>query len=184
MNYQKFTNKVLKAYYKGKNLVIFNMGSSSLNFDSFGPILGTLLEEKHLKNFKIIGTMDNNVNAKNMKEKYNLINSETDFVIATDAAIANKEKSHENMILLKNSSIEPGSAMGKDLGSIGDICIKYIVNDEYIQNIHKIMRLENPYNAAKIVSDFLKSIDNIIELEKILYNKNKNKNNERSEGIC
>lgn len=180
MNYQKFINKVLKAYYKGKNLVIFNMGSSSLNFDSFGPILGTLLEEKHLKNFKIIGTMDNNVNAKNMKEKYNLINSETDFVIATDAAIANKEKLHENMILLRNSSIKPGKGMGKDLGSIGDICIKYIVPEEYAKNVFKIMKLENPYNAAKIVSDFLKSIDNIIELEKVLYNKN----NERSEKIC
>lgn len=182
MNYQKFINKVLKAYYKGKNLVIFNAGSSSLIFDSFGPILGTLLEEKHLKNFKIIGTMNNNVNAKNIKEKYNLINPKTDFVIATDAAIASKEKQYENMILFKNSSIKPGKGMGKDLGSIGDISITYIVNEKYAQNIFKTMRLEDPYNAAKIISDFLKSIDNIIELEKILYNKNKN--NERSEGIC
>ena len=181
MNYQKFINKVLKAYYEGKNLVIFNIGTSSLVYDSFGPILGTLLEEKHLKNFKIIGTMNDNANAKNIKEKYKLINQTTDFIIATDAAILKKNQL-ENMIILRNSSIEPGSGMGKDLGSIGDISIKYLVNKEYAQNFLKDMRLEDPYNAAKIISDFLKSIDNIIELEKILYNKNKN--NERSEGIC
>lgn len=124
-------------------LVVFNVGTERVDFDSFGPILGTLLEKKiqeprfrEISMFlDVMGTVDNPCHGINLHRRYEEFNSKYEdmnvFVIATDAASTLKI-SNLNRIYIERKQLKPGSAINRRFKSIGDIsiCMSTVYSDD------------------------------------------------------
>lgn len=115
-------------------ILIFNIGSARIDFDSFGPILGDMLEHKLKKSkfreismiLDIMGTSNNPCNGLNLNQKYEIVNNTYKelnlFTIATDAAgTLNPEK--VNNLFIKDKSIRPSAGANRSFRPIGDMSI-------------------------------------------------------------
>lgn len=109
-------------------LVILCIGSDRSTGDSLGPLVGSMLEDLHLQNAVILGTLSQPVHALNLKEtrlsleeKYN-----TAAVLAVDACLGQKHKI--GCLEVGKGSLQPGAAVKKRIPPVGDIYITGIVN--------------------------------------------------------
>jgi putative sporulation protein YyaC len=117
-------SKVHKSYDK---IIYLCIGTDRSTGDSFGPLVGTMLKDRIVNNnVKVIGTIHNPVHALNLCNTIEQIEIENTLIIAIDACLGKTE--NIGKIIICDKSILPGSALGKDLPSVGDISIEGIVN--------------------------------------------------------
>ncbi len=129
----KITNKVghqiENFLYKGyQGIIILGIGSNNkkyVNFDTYGPRVGSLLKQYNLPKFvDCYGTMEEPLNAINI-EKF-AEEKKTEFskniVIAIDACVT-MFTSNLGKIKVCNFGVQPGAGFKKDIDIIGDFSI-------------------------------------------------------------
>lgn len=152
---ENYLSTATKPY---KKIIFVCIGTDRSTGDSFGPMVGSILKQSlNNDNIEIYGTIHNPVHAKNLINTLNNIDQENNLVIAVDACLGN----NIGKILIKNAPIKPGSAMGKKLGSVGDISIKGIVNEDVNSDfVFKTMqntRLSVVWDLAELTADVIVS---------------------------
>lgn len=171
-----FNETLLNAFNESnkKEFVIINIGTNKCIGDSFGPLLGTFLEEKELSNIKVYGTLKNPIHAMNLEYKIpEIYKAHPDaFFLAIDACLALKPESI-GKIFLRDVPVQPGAGLGKKLLSAGDYSIAAMVNcvDEDDLNyfaIHKT-RLDIIWDLAKKTMKEIVELNNLLEKEVIIY---------------
>ena len=90
-----FSEAIYKAYKESgkKEIVFINIGTDRVTGDSFGPLVGHLLED-YLLGVYSYGTLDNPIHAKNLKEKLEEIyeTHKNALFISVDAALGSEGK--------------------------------------------------------------------------------------------
>ena len=114
--------------YNNKTIVFLCIGSDRATGDCLGPMIGYKLSQLPKKNFKIYGTLENPIHAKNLQETITEIQMKykDSFIIAIDASLG--KSTHVGYITLGEGSLRPGAGVDKDLPAVGDIFITGIVN--------------------------------------------------------
>ncbi|WP_069650884.1 spore protease YyaC [Caloranaerobacter ferrireducens] len=130
--FSKIILEYLNKYYNKnyKELVIVCIGTDRSTGDSLGPLVGYKLSPLFRKYSKVhlLGTLDNPVHAKNLKENINVIKNTFDnpFVIAIDACLGNIDRI--GYVKVEKGPLKPGAGVNKNLPEIGNIHITGIVN--------------------------------------------------------
>lgn len=159
---QSAINSVQKPYNK---IIFFCIGTDRCTGDSYGPLVGHMLEQKlNSPDIKVCGTLHNPVHANNLEEKLNAVDAKNNLVIAIDAALGYEEEIKEIKI---KKCVRPGKGVGKNLPYVGDIGIIAIVNSnsEFLDSIN-LTRLSTVYDLALETTNAILEIvnkDNIKE---------------------
>lgn len=112
-------------------ILFFNIGCPELTGDSYGPRIGTLLNNFNVKNkfnnVRIVGTLDNPVHAANLNGIIEIVkDAYKDYtIIATDAGSGQSV----GAIFLAVGMLVPGTGVGRTLNPIGDYYIMGITGD-------------------------------------------------------
>lgn len=137
----------IKKLLKGRTPVILCIGSDKFIFDSLGAIVGQLLVAAGVKAY-VYGTLDNPVNALNLKAVHNFIRKRHfgSPILAVDSCIG----SDVGKISLCGA-IRPASARGVNLGKIGDIGIIAVTSS----SMDKSIPLGNVCKMAQKIRDLI-----------------------------
>ena len=112
-------------------LIFLCIGTDKITGDSFGPLVGYKLKNLFYgkKNIEVIGDLENIVNTVNITQIIEHIKTkyENPFLIAIDAAIANKVEI--GRILVSDSKMNIGGSLNKKI-YVGDVSIKGIVSKD------------------------------------------------------
>lgn len=148
MEYEEFIfhlNRKLKNI--NKEIVYVCIGSSKIIWDSVGPRVGTLLKNE-MNN--VIGDMKINFSCKkDYILNYNYLKNK--YIVAIDSAFINKKIKEE--IFITNKSIIMGAGINKNIGKIGDLSIKAIINKKDFKNEKKIN------NLSEFIANGIKSLN-------------------------
>ncbi|MDG4657560.1 spore protease YyaC [Ectobacillus antri] len=109
-------------------IVFVCIGTDRSTGDSLGPLVGSKLLEKNIRNFHVYGTLDEPVHALNLEETLVTIQKEhvTPFIVAVDACLGKSQ--NVGSISIGKGPSKPGAAMNKQLPAVGNIHIHGIVN--------------------------------------------------------
>lgn len=127
-----------KAATQGREVVFLCVGNSKVWYDSFGPLLGGVLQCLNLNKF-IYGNHKYNITAKNLGEFVNLIYRfhNNPFIIVIDSCL-----SRSTGLKVSLSPCEV-AAFSDEKRVIGDLSINYLINKEEIKspsNFSKMLR--------------------------------------------
>lgn len=130
-----------------KDTIIVCVGTDRCIGDSFGPIMGSMLQNSTL-GLTVYGTIENPVHALTIHQTmYEIAELYPDReVFGIDAAIG---KSVE-CFSIKPNGIRPGAALGKTLPMVGSNSIKFIVA-ETAYEVQVNIRLNTVLNACDIL---------------------------------
>lgn len=133
----EYINPVLSS---GKHIILLCIGSDRSTGDSLGPLVGHNLKFLSRANFHIFGNLESPVHAKNLNQVLKYINKKFDdpYIIAVDACLGHIQ--NIGKVFVENKPLKPGSAVNKDLPSIGNLSITGIVN---ISGALEFMVLQN-----------------------------------------
>ena len=148
-------NGINKQY---KRIAVVCIGTDRSTGDSFGPLVGFMLSKYRIYDFDVYGTITEPVHAMNLAETMDKIDLENSLVIAVDASIGRLE--HIAHIGLSDSSIKPGSGVGKDLPAVGDVSFSGVVT---MAGIMPQVMLQNTslglvYKMAEITANSIKHV--------------------------
>lgn len=136
--------------------IIICIGTDRCIGDCLGPMIGTLLKNKHFP-LEVYGTLENPIHALNIDEKLSEIKKchPNSTIIAIDACLGASESIGE--IHARDYSIHPGKGVGKVLPNVGDISIIGIVDSSDNSEIFtsRDIRLSLVFNMAEIIVDSL-----------------------------
>lgn len=163
---KKILNTLLKIVPKDKDIVIVNIGTDAVMFDSLAPLIGSYLEEKDI-NMKVYGTLDRPIHAIRIHECFDNLaeNHPNDFVIGIDACNSSKRELGE--IFIQNVGVHPGRGVGKELPVIGDISILGVTSQH---GYNSLIRLSTIVTMANDIVDTLVEFDKI--RNEVLLNEN------------
>ncbi|MEW9097168.1 MAG: spore protease YyaC [Clostridiaceae bacterium] len=133
-------NYLLPIVKSQRPIILLCIGSDRSTGDSLGPLIGHRLRFLSRDNFFIYGNLEKPVHAKNLCEILDEIKSKYDkpYIIAIDACLGNAQ--NIGKICVQEKPISPGSAVNKNLPSVGDLSITGIVN---ISGMLEFMVLQN-----------------------------------------
>jgi putative sporulation protein YyaC len=147
-------------------IVFVCIGTDRSTGDSLGPLVGTLLEERGIRNFYVYGTLDEPIHAVNLADKLKEIHTNHDnpYTIGIDACLGRIK--NVGVIQLGNGPVKPGAGVNKDLPAVGDIHITGIVN---VSGFMEFFVLQN--TRLNLVMRMAKTIANGIYQASLLYPK-------------
>ncbi|GLH63454.1 spore protease YyaC [Parageobacillus sp. G301] len=134
------------------HLVVLCIGSNRINGDSLGPFVGTLLSGLYPKHMTIIGNLKRPVDATNIKEIVKQFPaSPSTYTLAIDSVVGISDYIHT--IVVRNGALTPGSALDKNLPSVGDISIMGVMMED-CENIATLSytNLHIVYQMAKAIA--------------------------------
>lgn len=142
--------------------VFLCIGTDRMTGDSFGPLVGTklqeLLEKNNIFNIDIYGTLNENICYTNVKEKINNIKKihKNACIIVIDAALSNEE--NIGKIFVQKGKMPLGKGLYKAKMEVGDISIKAVVGKSYKLSKYNFSSLQNislnrVIDLSKIVSE-------------------------------
>ncbi|MED4129856.1 MULTISPECIES: spore protease YyaC [Shouchella] len=122
--------------HSAKELVVACIGTDRSTGDALGPLLGTMLQKRHLTQFTVYGTLEAPLHAVNLENRLKDIHElhPHAFLIAVDACLG--RQGHVGSITLSNQSLKPGAAMGKSLPEVGDCSLTGVVNAAGLMDFH------------------------------------------------
>ncbi|MBO5182911.1 MAG: DUF1256 domain-containing protein [Bacilli bacterium] len=128
-------------------IMIVCIGTSKVIFDSYGPIVGSILSRALFPfDVRVYGTIEKPINGLNI-ESFILKNASEfnkNLVIAVDSMFSKYETNKS--IYVSNRGLKPGSALGKSFPTIGEFSIGGIVSnysDPIVDNIDDILDMCN-----------------------------------------
>jgi len=125
-----------------KRKIFLCIGTPEHVWDSYGPMVGSLLAEKDVLCF---GTMNDRVDSYNVESVEEKIRKEYKdaLIIAIDSAVTKSEAKTGKIAIIRDG-VKPGEAFTKNLRKVGDYSILFGVNSEDVNN--KLIAL--PFSAA------------------------------------
>jgi putative sporulation protein YyaC len=148
-------NVLLKIRMTDKPKVFLCIGTPKHVWDSYGPMVGSLLRENK-KDIICLGTMDNPVNSYNV-ERTELIIKEKypdHMIIAIDGAVTNS-KDRANQIWIMEGGFKPGQAYSKDLREIGDYSILFAIDSDDMESKDHTKPFKAAMDTFKIIKKLL-----------------------------
>lgn len=136
--------KKKKSYLE---LVFLCIGTDRITGDSFGPLVGTKLQEQlekyNIFNINIYGTLKENICYTNLKEIIKKIKErhQNACIVVIDAALASEEKIGE--IFIDKGKMILGKGLCKAKIEVGDISIKAVVGKNYKLAKYNFVSLQN-----------------------------------------
>ncbi|ABO66259.1 spore protease YyaC [Geobacillus thermodenitrificans] len=135
-----------------RHLTVVCIGSNRINGDSLGPFVGTLLENAYPDHLTVIGTLQQPVDATNIRQVHQqLQNKDDSYILAIDSIVGPRPFVHTIAIL--PGALAPGTALGKSLPRIGDISIMGVMMEDTADvsalpytNLHIV------YQMAKVIA--------------------------------
>ncbi|NIK78642.1 putative sporulation protein YyaC [Paenibacillus castaneae] len=122
-NLELFLESVAAAHPKRSGIVFVCIGTDRSTGDSFGPIVGTMLQEQGWA--EVIGTLEKPCDAHSVEHAVKGIKEDA-VVIAIDACLGSpKSVGH---FLVSDGPLQPGKAIGRRLPEIGHYSIAGVVN--------------------------------------------------------
>lgn len=125
-----------------KKKIFLCIGTPEHVWDSYGPMVGSFLQEENILCFGTLNSRVDSYNVESIEEKIR-----TEFkdalIIAVDSAIT-KSKDKIGKISILRDGLKPGEAFTKNLRKVGDYSILFGVDSEDVNN--KLIAL--PFNAA------------------------------------
>jgi len=155
-------SKVEKAIYScmvktnpqlDRKVVYICIGTDRATGDCLGPLVGTRFQAL-TNQANIFGTLENPVHATNLADVLKNISSIYDnpLIVAVDACLGKSNR--VGFINIKEGSIKPGTALNKDLPTVGDFHISGVVNSGGLLE-HLILqntRLYIVYRIAEVIA--------------------------------
>ncbi|KJR49066.1 Spore protease GPR related protein [Desulfosporosinus sp. I2] len=139
----------LKELTSTKKVLFACIGTDRATGDCLGPLVGTNLKRL---GYTVLGTLDEPLHAQNLiqelKKGSALYNP--DIVLAIDACLGKIEEIGK--ITLSNSPLTPGTAVRKDLPTVGDISIMGIVNMGGFFEL-QVLQCTRLHTVMKLASD-------------------------------
>lgn len=132
--------------------VILCVGSDRLTGDCLGPIVGhQLIHSFNIETF-VYGCLANPVTATNLEDTIGFVKAmhPRRKVLVIDASLGRNEDI--GMIRLIKGGIAPGSASGKKLPLVGNLCITAVVNLAATPLLLQSTRLGSVFRLASIIS--------------------------------
>lgn len=125
-----------------KQKIFLCIGTPEHVWDSYGPMVGSLLAEKDILCF---GTMNDRVDSYNVESTEEIIRKEYKdaLIIAVDSAVTKSETKTGKITIIRDG-VKPGEAFTKNLKKVGDYSILFGVDSEDVNN--KLIAL--PFSAA------------------------------------
>ena len=116
------------AIKQGRSIIVLCIGTDRSTGDSLGPLVGDKLKFLVRDKICLYGNLEFPVHAKNINDIITSINKAyyNPFIIAVDACLGSIQ--NVGKIIIESKPLHPGSAMDKDLPSVGDISITGVVN--------------------------------------------------------
>ncbi|WP_338448691.1 spore protease YyaC [Niallia oryzisoli] len=110
-----------------REIVFLCIGSDRYIGDSLGPLIGTMLTEKHVP-YRVYGTLEEPVHAFNLKSILKEIHKKMKkpLIISIDASIGVKKL--VGYVMFKEGPLTPGKALEKMLPEVGDYHFVGFVN--------------------------------------------------------
>ena len=147
----KWISSIPKSYL-AYPIVIMCIGSDKHVVDSYGPLVGTLLQQVD-DNWIIFGTLDNPVTSFNIENSIKVAKRfyPDSLIICLDAAVSRTPKIGN--IEIFRGPLKPGDALGKKFTPIGDYHIKGYVNYSEVSHDTHFMndtRLAVVYRMAQV----------------------------------
>ena len=129
LQFEEYVNLLKRKIRADKNKILFVcIGTSSIIWDSIGPLVGNYLENKLGTNY-VLGNVNNNIcNKYDLIKHYSKIKNK--YIVAIDSALVHQNL--EGEIFINNKPIILGSGINKNKGSIGDSSIK-ICSSKFIE---------------------------------------------------
>lgn len=124
----KLSNIIYPITKSNKTIIILCIGTDRATGDSLGPLVGEKLKFLIRENIRVYGNLESPVHAKNLSNTLNEINSKykNNYIIAVDACLGSLQ--NIGKILIEKKPLHPGSAVNKNLPSVGDLSITGVVN--------------------------------------------------------
>lgn len=134
-----------------KKKIFLCIGTPEHVWDSYGPMVGSFLQEKNILCF---GTMSSRVDSYNVELTEEKIRDEYKdaLIIAVDSAVTKNKDKVGNISILRDG-LKPGEAFTKNLRKVGDYSILFGVDSEDVNN--KLIAL--PFNAALETCNVIKA---------------------------
>lgn len=147
-------------------IIFLCIGTDKIIGDSFGPVVGHFLTKD--ENIIIYGNLMDTVNANNLYKVNEEIRNKyiNPYVVVIDSAISNKELI--NKIVIGSGSINPGSALNKDLMEIGDMYINAVVGEISKNNFEELKKVKL-YDIFNLSNSVVEAIRNVECLKKYKY---------------
>lgn len=137
------------------------IGTDRSTGDALGPMTGTLLQKLRPEILRVQGSLDNPVHALNLNATLKELNEATEdtFVIALDASLGQLQSVGQFQYGL--GSIMPGTALKKELPSVGDAFITGVINISGMMeySVLQSTRFSLVYNMAETLAQSLFHID-------------------------
>jgi len=166
-------NPIIK---ESRPIIFLCIGTDRSTGDSMGPLVGDKLKFLIRDKIYLYGNLEYPIHAKNLESTIKEINSEyiNPFIVAIDACLGSIQ--NVGKIFIEKKPINPGSAMNKNLPSVGDLSITGIVN---ISGSLEFMVLQNTrLHVVMTLADVIsKGIYHFI-LKSVGGHKKKNSNND------
>lgn len=159
---QDFTNYLFQEKKKRGYLeiVFLCIGTDRIIGDSFGPLVGTkleeLLENYNIFNINIYGTLKQNICYTNVLETLKMIKDKhpNACIVVIDAALSTEERIGK--IFVKQGKMELGKGLNKSKIEVGDISIKAVVGKNYKFPKYNFSSLQNiSLNAVIKLADIV-----------------------------
>lgn len=155
-NYEEMIQYIANFINGNEEIIVVNIGTDRSTGDSLAPLVGTMLEEINCP-LKVYGTIEHPIHAKNLNDRLLEIEKlhPNAKIIGIDASLG--QVSSIGNIVLEDSSIQPGAALGKELPNVGDISIAGIIG---VSGGMSFMILQNTrlfivYKMAKMISQMI-----------------------------
>lgn len=123
LSLELFINDIAAKHPDRSRIAFLCIGSDRSTGDSFGPIVGTLLQQNGWE--RVLGTLQHPCDAYAVEGALKQL-EEADTVIAIDACLG-KPKS-VGQYIMKEGPLQPGAATGRRLPAVGHYSIAAIVN--------------------------------------------------------
>lgn len=159
-------HKLIYTHHPNKrDIVLLCIGSDRSTGDSFGPLVGTFVQEQGGAGYQILGTLTQPIHAKNIEQTIQTIrqNNPDILVISIDAGLGTT--SQVGSLFIGLGALQPGKAVDKRITSIGDLHIIGVVNRAGQKQVTlQSSRLSLVYHLAKLVSNGLICLSQKINL--------------------
>lgn len=131
------------------------IGSPRHVWDSFGPMVGSLLREDN--NIICIGTMDNPVNSYNVEKTESILREKyPDHILIVVDGASTKSAENANKLWVRSGGIKPGETYSKNLREVGDYSILFSIDINDLDNKDHSNPFKAALKATKIINKILK----------------------------
>ncbi len=140
-----------------KEVIYVCIGTPKVLADSFAPLFGSLIKQRDL-DIEVYGDLYDSVNALNV-DCINEMLPKDKYVVAIDSCISTKVTTPRGELMIEKGSIKPGSGVGKDLMSIGDVSIKGITVIFGEGMFRNDLTLTDVYDMANMLADIIEEFE-------------------------